>query len=142
VTTLAANKARRYEVSPDPLFTDIPVIAADIIYEGAAVGESASSGTARPLVDGDTFLGFAVAKADNSAGAASAINVRTAQRGLVLLTLAAAAEADLGAAVYATDDDTFSLTDSGSDTQIGVLTRFVSATTAIVHFEATALRSI
>src|SRR5687768_863678 len=65
MTTLAANKQRAYELGPRNM---LPVIAADIIYEGAAVGAVAGTGHARPLVAGDSFSGFAVAKADNSAG--------------------------------------------------------------------------
>ena len=142
MTTLAANKARRYEASPDPVFNDLPMVASDTIFEGAALGENASLGTYRPLVDGDNFGGFAVSQQIN-AGAAAAENVRAAQCGNVLLTLTdTITAADKDAAVYATDDDTFSITDSGSDTQIGKIVRFVSANTAIVYFEAAALRSV
>ena len=50
---------------------EYPVIASDIIYEGAAVGLVPASGHARPLAAGDRFVGFAEQKADNSAGAAA-----------------------------------------------------------------------
>jgi hypothetical protein len=66
MTTLAANKPRAFEGGNRNSF---PVIAADIIYEGAAVGLVDGTGHARPLAAGDRFAGFAERKADNSAGA-------------------------------------------------------------------------
>lgn len=144
MATLSANVKRKFEYSSDggPALNDIPMIASDIIYEGAAVGESSSTGNARPLVGGDVFLGFATAKADNSAGAIGAVNVRVIQRGTVQLTVTGvSADDDLGVAVYASDDATFTTTASGA-TQIGKLVRWVSSTTALVYFEAAGLRSI
>ena len=138
MTTLAANVKRVYEFNEDPLLNSVPMIAADIIYEGAAVGES--SGIARPLADGDDFLGFAIAKADNSEGAASDIAVRIRQKGTVLLTIGGTiSAADVGAPIYATDDNTFSKTDSGSDTVVGRLSRFISSTSGMVRFEGLAV---
>ena len=141
MTTLAANKNRTFEVEISDL-NDVPAVGSDIIFAGAAVGDNAS-GLARPFVDGDPFLGFAVAKCDNSAGAASAKSVRVAQRGTVKLTLGGTVTAaKIGDPVYATDDNTFSLTDSGSDVAIGSLTRFITSTTGMVYFEALAVRSL
>ena len=140
---LTANENRVFEVGIEPIYNDIPVLNAVAIYAGACVGESASTGNARQLEDGDTFLGFATAKADNSSGAVGDKNVRVRMQGLVKLTVGGTlADDDLGAAVYATDSNTFSKTDSGSDTQIGVIHRFIDTTTAIVFFQATSLRSI
>lgn len=137
MTTLAAEKPRTYQIAE---FVDIPAVASDIIYEGAAVGDS--SGTARPLVALDAFLGFADRTADNSAGAAGAINVRCRQRGKVVLPVVGAASTDdIGATVYASDDDTFTLT-SSSNTAIGKVDSWVTGTTCVVYFEATQLRSI
>lgn len=135
MTTLAANLKRVYEFNEDPILNDIPMVASDIIYEGAAVGET--SGIARPFTSGDDFLGFAVAKADNSSGAASAITVRVRQQGTVKLTIAGTlAASDLGAPIYLTDDNTFSKTNGGSDTVVGRLSRFISTTVGMVRFEA------
>src|SRR3989304_1011568 len=84
MTPLAANKPRAYEGGRDVLEESaLPVIASDIIYEGAAVGIVDASGHGRPLAGGDRFAGFANAKADNSAGAAAAghVDVRTTGKG-------------------------------------------------------------
>jgi len=142
MATLAANQKRVYEFNEDPLLNDVPVIASDIIFEGAAVGESSSTGNARPLQGGDTFLGFAVAKADNSSGSVGDTYVRVRSKGIVKLTVTnVSADDDLGVAVYASDDDTFTTASTGN-TQIGVLHRWVSSTTCMVRFEASTVRSI
>lgn len=115
---------------------DYPVIASDIIYEGSAVGEN-GSGYARPLEAGDAFLGFAVSKADNSAGAAGAINVRVRKRGNVKLAVDSLAITDNDrVAVYASDDNTFTKT-STSNSKIGYVSRFVSSGVGVVEFFAT-----
>jgi len=64
MTTLAANLPRSYELGA---LNHLPVIAADIIYEGAAVGVVAASGHARPLTAADRLPGFATRQADNAA---------------------------------------------------------------------------
>jgi hypothetical protein len=137
MTTLAANSVRDYEANYEELQNDLPVIAADIIYEGAAVGEN-TSGYMRPLEAGDPFQGFAVRKVDNAAGAAGAVNVRLRQRGIVRLAVAGVntiANGNDGTAVYASDDDTFTLT-STSNSRIGNVYRFISSGHAWVYFEA------
>ena len=144
MATLSANVKRVFEFNDDggPALGEIPLIASDIIYEGAAVGESSSTGNARPLVGGDTFLGFAAAKADNASGAIGAVNVRVYQRGVVKLAVTGiTADDDLGVAVYASDDNTFTTTSSGG-TQIGKLVRWDTGTTCYVYFESALLRSI
>jgi len=142
MATLSADSVRWFEAGYEPALNDIPLIASDIIYRGAAIGESSSTGNARPLVGGDAFLGFAYAKADNASGAIGAVNVKAIQRGAVqLVVTGVTADDDLGVAVYATDDDTFTTTASGA-TQIGKLIRWLTGTSAIVYFESVLLRSI
>ena len=142
MATLSANVKRVYEFNADPIYNDIPAIASDIIYEGAAVGESSSTGNGRPLVGGDSFLGFAVAKCDNSSGAIGAKTIRVRQKGVVKLSVTGiTADDDLHTAIYASDDATFTTTASGA-TQIGKLVSWISGTTCMVYFEALGLRSI
>ncbi|MCC2673056.1 MAG: cytoplasmic protein [Ramlibacter sp.] len=133
MTTLAANKPRPYELGN---IQEYPVIAADIIYEGAAVGED-GSGYARPLVAADPFLGFAETYVDNSAGAAGDKRVRVRRSGQVQLAVAGATAitANDGVAVYASDDDTFTLT-STSNTLIGKVSRWLESGVCIVDFKA------
>lgn len=137
MTTLAADKSRDLQLGD---MEDYPVIAADIIYQGAAVGEN-GSGYARPLEAGDVFLGFAERRADNAAGAAGAINVQVRTRGRVVLPISGLAiTANDRPAVYASDDDTFTLT-AGSNSLIGYVSRWVSTGIAVVEFDALAARA-
>lgn len=132
MTTLAANKPRAYEGGSR---NEFPVIASDIVYEGAAVGIVDASGHARPLNSADRFGGFAEQQADNSAGAAAAINVRVVESGKIQLAVTGAVITDVGQPVYASDDDTFTL-NPASGAFIGFVHRFVSAGVAIVAFDA------
>jgi len=130
MTTLAANSHLAYELGD---VNSLPVIASDIIYQGAAVGDN-GSGYARPLQSGDPFRGFAIEKADNSAGSAGDINVQVKREGYVQLSVTSAAITDVGRPVYASDDATFNLT--GIGTKVGRIVRFVSSGVAIVEFDA------
>jgi hypothetical protein len=136
MTTLAANKPRAFELGSR---NQIPVIASDIIYEGAAVGIVDASGHARPLNSADRFAGFAERKADNSAGAAAAINVDVVKSGQIELAVTGAVITDVGQPVYATDDDTFAFSPVGG-AFIGFVKRFVSAGKAVVEFDAGVLQ--
>lgn len=131
MATLAADKPRDYYEGE---YHDFPVIASDIIYQGAAVGDNAS-GYARPLVAGDPFRGFAQEKVDNSAGSAGAKYVRVKKMGEILLPISALAITDVGKDVYASDDDTFTLTQS-TNTRIGYVSAWVSTGYGIVRFKA------
>lgn len=133
MTTLAANAVRRFELGD---IEEYPVIASDIIYEGAAVGENAS-GYSRPLQAGDPFQGFAERKAENATAVAGAVNVRVKTRGKVQLSVAGASAvtANDRPAVYASDDDTFTLTAS-TNSPIGFVSRWISGTICIVEFDA------
>lgn len=136
-TTLAANQPRDYGTSYDAAY---PVIASDIIYEGAAVGED-GSGYARPLVAADPFLGFATAKADNAAGAAGAVNVEVKTKGVIKLAIASIAiTANDRQAVYASDDNTFTLT-ATSNSLIGYVHQWLETGYALVEFDAALVKA-
>jgi len=134
MTTLAVDKPRALEMGARNMF---PVIASDIIYEGAAVGLVDATGHARPLVGGDRFAGFAEVQADNSAGAAAAINVKVIERGKIQLDVSGAVITDQAtrAAVYAQDDNAFSFSPVAGSF-VGYVHRFVSAGVVIVEFDA------
>ncbi len=132
MTTLATDTARTYELGERNEFA---VIASDIIYEGAAVGIVTASGHARPLTNVDKFAGFAEKQADNSAGAAAAINVRTVKSGSVKLAITGAVITDINQPVYAQDDNAFSFIKT-SGVFIGFMRRFDSSGYGIVEFNA------
>lgn len=131
MTTLAKDSPRTYELGD---IQEYGVIASDIIYEGAMVGLN-GSGHARPLVADDPFAGFAIAKADNSTGAAAAINVRVQKRGAVKFSISGLAITDVGKDVFASDDDVMTLT-QGTNTRIGYVERFISTGVGVVAFQA------
>lgn len=141
MATLSADNPRVFETGHDNHLNGLPAVASDIIYLGAAVGEN-SSGYFRPLSGGDNFAGFCIEKCDNSSGSAGDKNVKVYQRGVVKLAVTGVtAVTDEGSTVYASDDDTFTLTASGASS-IGKIVRYVSSTTVMVAFEATSVRSI
>ncbi len=132
MATLAVDLPRTYALGD---MDEYPVIAADIIYEGAAVGEN-GSGYSRPLVALDPFQGFAVEQCDNSTGSAGDKRVRVKTRGCITLPIAGIAiTANDRPAVYASDDNTFTLSASGN-TKIGWVRRWVSTGIAVVEFDA------
>lgn len=132
MATLAVDKNRPVEGGNR---NEFPVIASDIIYEGAAVGLVAGTGHARPLAAGDRFGGFAEAQANNANGAAADINVRVLESGKVQLAVTGAVITDVEQPVYASDDDTFSFAPVGG-VFIGFAHRFVSAGVMVVKFDA------
>lgn len=142
MSTLAADNPRVFETGQDNQLDELPIIANDIVYDGAAVGESSTTGTYRPLAGGDTFGGFAVAQCDNTGGSAAAKRIKVYRKGVVRLTVTGVSDrTSVDNAVYATDDDTFTLTASGA-TQIGKVKRWISGSIVLVYFEAVAVRSI
>lgn len=131
MATLSADTPRTIELGDH---NHIPVIASDIIYEGAAVGTVTGTGHAQPLTSSDKFAGFALFKADNSDGAAADINVEVLKKGAVQLSVSGAVITDIGQPVYATDDNTFVFLPTGA-VFVGFVKRFVSAGVAIVAFD-------
>jgi hypothetical protein len=140
MAALAADVKRAYEVNEDELNIDVPCVASDIVYEGAMLGNS--SGNARPLVASDSFVGIALRRCDNSAGAAGDLNVRAKTRGsLQVAVTGVTGVGDVNSTVYCSSDNDFTLTSTGN-TSIGKVRRYVSGTTVIVRFEANSVRSL
>ena len=138
---LSADKSRDFEIGVDPLFNHLPA-QVDITYAGSACTID-SSGDVGPLATGEAFVGFATQQIDASAASAGALDVQIRQRGTVKLAVTGVAgDADVGSAVYALDDATFTLSSSGSAVQIGKVARHVSSTTVMVYFEGAIARSI
>lgn len=129
MTTLATDIQRPYDLGT---INELPMIAGDIIYEGAAVGDN-GSGYVRPLQAGDPFSGFCEQNADNTAGAAGDTLVRVRTQGAVQLDIAGLAITHVGAPIYASDDNTFTLT-ATSNSYIGRVSRFISLGVGVVSF--------
>ncbi len=137
MTTLAKNKTRDYSLGDEE---EYPVAAGGIIYQGAAVGEN-GAGYSRPLVAGDPFQGFAIAQADNSSGGAGEVTVRVKSRGRIVLSIAGIAiTANNRPPVYASDDDTFTLT-KGTNSLIGYVSRWISTGVALVEYDSALVKA-
>jgi hypothetical protein len=130
---LSADTIRNF-YSPTIGGRDVQAIGADIIYRGSALGNS--GGYARPLTANDNFIGFAAEYVDNSAGSSGDKRCQIYVEGYVELAITgASAITDKDAAVYASDDGTFTLT-QGSNTYIGRVVEWLSSTTCLVYFDA------
>ncbi|RFB91772.1 hypothetical protein B5K08_15860 [Rhizobium leguminosarum bv. trifolii] len=97
-----------------------PVLAGVIIYGGAAVGitankEAVPAGHASAV----KLIGFAEERIDNSTGATGDQYVKI-EKDIRVIPLAGAVVANIGAAVYASADDTFTLA-AGALLQIGTI---------------------
>jgi len=116
---LSANRDLKFYASQELL--DLPVKDNVDIYKGAFVGIDASTGYARPLTAGDPFAGIAYQQADNTGTghADGAIRVRLHQHVDIVHAITATV-ANVGAAVYASDDGTLTLTE-GSNSAVGTL---------------------
>jgi hypothetical protein len=131
MATATADTPRDYQLAE---LEQYPVIATQVIWEGCAVGSN-GAGYARKLVAADPFLGFATMVADNLLGAAGDKLVQVKAKGRIKLPIAGLAITSSRPAVYASDDNTFTLTAAGNS-KIGWVSRWISTGVAIVEFDA------
>lgn len=140
MTTLAQNSPQALGAG---MYSSIGIIANDIVYQGAMVGEN-GAGYGRPLVAGDKFRGHAVEKVDNTAsgltgaaGAAGDLQIQLQSGRYKMEVALAVAITDIGQPVYASDDATLTLVGANStsgNSYVGVVDRYVSATKCVVEF--------
>jgi len=121
----------------------IGIVAADIVYEGAMVGDN-GAGYGRPLVAGDKFLGHNIFKVDNAtiAGAAGDKNLRLRTGVYRMVCDLVGLITDVGQPVYASDDQVLSFAASIAavkNSYVGRISRYVSATKMEVEFVACGL---
>lgn len=137
--TLSANAALVYEADTFSKRGSLPQ-AAEKIYEGSAVQRNSSGYAAKISGAGQEFAGFADGYVDNSAGSAGDRRCEMRQFGFAVLSITGVtAITDVGKAVFASDENTFSLVGS-TGTPIGEIVRWISGTKAIVKFEAHCLK--
>ena len=107
-----------------------PVAITKRLFQGAMAFLDAS-GYATPT-PGATFLGHAAAEADNRTGLDGAKSVALHYgRYCLQVALTGVALTDVGAPVYASDDNTYALVGTY---QVGKVKRYVSANLAVVEF--------
>lgn len=141
MAVLAADEPRAYEATgAGPTFNDLAA-QVDIHFVGSAMSIDAN-GDVGPLLATEAFVGFCEENIDNSAGAAGSVNVKVRQKGHARLTVVGVDDHnDVNAQVFATDDNTFTLTTSGGAV-IGKVIRWIASTTCIVAFEGAQVRSV
>ena len=114
-----------------------PIAASSTVYAGGMVGLQ-TTGYCRALVEGDIFLGHSTGKFDNSSGSAGDLFAHfhsDSYEGEVTIT--SVAITDVGKPVYATDDNTYTLTTGG--TLVGSVKRYVTTNIALVEFRPLAI---
>jgi len=93
----------------DQQLRTLAVKAGAVIYRGALVGLDRSSGYARPLAASDQFQGLAYERCDNAMGANGDREVILFTQGDFDFALAGAMRTHIGRPVFATDDNTLTL---------------------------------
>jgi hypothetical protein len=93
----------------DQQMRTLAVKGGTFIYRGALVGLDRSIGYVRPLQATDQFQGIAYEQCDNLAGANGTHEVTLFTRGDFELALTGAARTHIGRPVFATDDNTLTL---------------------------------
>lgn len=133
---MALSADREVEFFTTQELMDLPVDNNVILHKGALVGLNSTTGFARPLVAGDLFLGIAYRKADNTVAGhtAGGIRVRLHQSVDVVHTLAGVLDTDLGSVVYASADDSLTLTQA-SNSRVGIVVGKSTANTARVRIQ-------
>ncbi len=113
---MALSADRELEFFASQELVDIPVDDDVKIYKGAFIGRNRTTGYARALVAGDELLGIAYRQMDNTVSGHSAggVNVRLHQALDIVHTLAGVTQADIGKDVYASADETLTLTPLGN----------------------------
>lgn len=130
MTALTTDINRIYEHQDDK--NAFPVAAEIKIYEGSLLSKSAD-GYAQPLVAGEEIAGFSLDNVDNTQGSDGEKMVNVKAQGKVSLFISGLTAADVGKKVYASDDNTFTLTETGNST-VGKVIRFEKADYGIVAF--------
>lgn len=103
-----------------------PVIADTHIYHRTYIGRQAS-GYVRPLVAGDDYWGISQGECNNSGGALAAKSAMVEREGLVFDDVAGVTDiTSEGATVYASDDNTLTLT-QGSNSEVGKVEQYLGS---------------
>lgn len=138
---LTKDTPRLFQGAPSLPEIKLPMVDADIIYDGAALSDQGGAGYLGPLTAGEDFIGWAMEHVENT-GADGAKKVTVRQEGLVRLTIAGTlAETDKGTTIYASDDGTFTKT-AGSNSAIGKLWSVISTTEGLVMSQGVWARSL
>ena len=141
---LSKDTPRQYDPAVEPMFTDLPGKISTTFYEGGAVSDEGGNGEVDVLTASEGFLGF-VEKYALSTATTGEVRVKIRQKGIIknLPVTGLDANTDLGVAVYAIANDSYTLTSSTTHVQIGKVVSYNGKSGyGDVYFEAAAVRSI
>ena len=130
MTALTNDTNRVFEVNNDS--NAVALAAGTKVFQGSLIGKTAT-GYGRALEAGDTAMGFANDNVDNTDGTDGEKIVEVKSMGKVSLFISGLTIADIGKDVYASDDNTFTLT-STDNSKVGKIIRFEKSDYAIVYF--------
>lgn len=130
MTALTNDTNRVFEVNNDS--NAVALAAGTKVFQGSLIGKTVT-GYGRALEAGDTAMGFAKDNVDNTDGTDGEKIVEVKSMGKVSLFISGLTIADVGKDVYASDDNTFTLT-STNNSKVGKIIRFEKSDYAIVYF--------
>jgi hypothetical protein len=114
-------------------------VAVDVIYKNGFVGLNAAGflemyapSTSNATLDGNRLIGMSLEHVDNSAGTAGDLTCEVLVEGTIEDALASSIQADIGAPVFVSDDNTLSAVGFGND-QIGWIEAWNTAGRAVVR---------
>lgn len=111
---------------------DVPVGVTEEIYQGSFVTLDTSDKFAAALVVPDAMFGLSL---DRVTGGASNgdVTCRVLCEGVIQHPITSIAQASIGKPIFATDDQTLTVTNDGTDTPIGILVNVPVTGTAIIR---------
>lgn len=123
---MANATAAREDDRQDGVLVLYPVKTASKIYKGTLVSVDSTGYAKRAAAADKRVVGVAYETVDNT-GANGALNIRVWATGSFTFATTGATQANVGDAVYVTDDQTVQ-TSATSTIKVGVINEFVSAT--------------
>lgn len=114
-------------------YIGIPAAAVKIIKGTLVCSNATGYATNAADTAGFSFMGVAKETTDNSGGAAGALRCELWTQGQFIFTMAGLTQADMGKAVFATDNQTLSLTKSTNIGSVGRIIDVLSATSALIE---------
>ena len=112
---------------------DLPMGASETIYKGGFVSLDAGDAYGAPLAAGEVFVGLALEKVVSSASN-GADTCKVLVGGMFQQAITSVAQADIGKAVYASDDQTLTLT-ATSNSSVGRIVNVPATGTAIIQMK-------
>lgn len=119
--------------TPEGIVVDLPLGASETVYKGGFVSLDSGDKFGAPLAAGEIFVGLALEK-KTSGSANGDTTCKVLIGGVFQQAITSIAQADIGKLVYASDDQTLTLT-STSNSQVGRIVNVPATGTAIVQMK-------